>query len=447
MNALRVQLPIGPVEGMWADETAGVRAFVGIPYARAPIGDLRFKPPASHPAWTTVRDATRPGRACPQHPATHAFVWSRGPFLANENCLYLNVWTPAGSGDQLPVMLWVHGGSHTSGFGHARIFDGTALARRDVVIVTINYRLGALGFLAHPALAAENPMHSSGNYGLLDVIQALHWVQENVSALGGDPDNVTLFGQSAGSQTTCLLMTSPLARGLFHKAIGQSASCAMPASDKDANGHDRGAGLATLALEGSIPPTDFSALTQALRTLPVKKILAAQLASGWDQASRITTDGWVVPESPRSQLLAGRHAPIPLLLGSATDEGVGLLPLTENLDDTTYRTRLAKRFGDQANRLVELYAAERSQSPAIAERAINANIFLTLGMREWADSRIMKVLDRIDRGAGSTAGDPRLDRIRSAFTVLEGPGPGRAERIQRIFSLPYEANWPVPLPK
>ncbi len=385
VNALRVQLPIGPVEGLWADETAGVRAFVGIPYARAPIADLRFKPPVPHPAWTTVRNTTRPGPACPQHPATNAFVWSRGPFLANEDCLFLNVWTPAGIGDRLPVMLWVHGGSHTSGFGHARIFDGTALARRDVVIVTINYRLGALGFLAHRALAAENTPHSSGNYGLLDVIQALQWVQENISALGGDPDNVTLLGQSAGSQTTCLLMTSPLAKGLFHKAIGQSASCAMPASDKDANGQERGAGFATKALEGSTQPTDFSALTEALRTLPVEKILASQLASGWDQASRTVTDGWVVPESPRSQLLAGRQARIPLLLGSTADEGVGLLPLTDNLDDTTYRTRLDKRFGEQASRLVELYAAQRCQSPAIAERAINADIFLTLGMREWAD--------------------------------------------------------------
>ncbi len=394
---LRVQLPAGPVQGMWADEAAGVRVFVGIPYALSPTGDRRFKAPLPHPGWTTIRDATRPGPACPQHPATDAFVWSRGPFITNEDCLYLNVWTPGGTADRLPVMLWVHGGSHTSGFGHARIFDGTALARRDVIIVTINYRLGALGFLAHPALSAEksaeNPQHSSGNYGLLDVVQALRWVQENISALGGDPDNVTLFGQSAGSQTTCLLMTSPLAssplsRGLFHKAIGQSASCALPAPDKDANGHERGARLATLALEGSAQPADPAALTAALRALPLEKILAAQLASGWEQASRTVTDGWVVPDAARSTLLAGLQTRIPLLLGAAADEGVGLLPLTEGLDDTTYRSRLDKRFGNHASRLYELYASELRQSPAIAERSINADIFLTLGMREWADLHI-----------------------------------------------------------
>lgn len=390
LTMLRVQLPAGPVQGMWADETAGVRAFVGIPYALAPTGDRRFKAPVPHPAWTTIRDATRPGPACPQHPATDAFVWSRGPFAANEDCLYLNVWTPGGADDRLPVMLWVHGGSHTSGFGHARIFDGTSLARRDVVIVTINYRLGALGFLAHPALSAENPQHSSGNYGLLDVIQALRWVQENISALGGNPDNVTLFGQSAGSQTTCLLMTSPLAtsplsRGLFHKAIGQSASCAMPAPDQDANGHERGARLATLALEGTSQPADPAGLTTALRALPVEKILAAEVASGWGQASRTVTDGWVVPDAARSKLLAGLQAGIPLLLGSAADEGVGLLPLTEGLDDTAYRRRLDKRFGEHASRLYQLYAPEHHQSPAIAERSLNADIFLTLGMREWAD--------------------------------------------------------------
>jgi para-nitrobenzyl esterase len=389
LTTLRVQLPAGPVQGMWADETAGVRAFMGIPYALAPTGDRRFKAPVPHPGWTTVRDATRPGPACPQQPATDAFVWSRGPFVANEDCLYLNVWTPGGTADRLPVMLWVHGGSHTSGFGHARIFDGTSLARRDVVIVTINYRLGALGFLAHPALSAEtsaeNPQHSSGNYGLLDVIQALQWVQENISALGGEPNNVTLFGQSAGSQTTCLLMTSPLAKGLFHKAIGQSASCAMPASDKDANGHQRGERLTTLALEGSAPAANHAELAAALRALPVEKILAAQASSGWEQASRTVTDGWVVPETPRSKLQTGQQARIPLLLGSAADEGVGLLPLAEGLDDTTYRSRLDKRFGDHASRLYELYVPEHRQSPAIAERAINADIFLTLGMREWAD--------------------------------------------------------------
>lgn len=228
-------------------------------------------------------------------------------------------------------------------------------------------------------------MHSSGNYGLLDVIQALRWVQENISALGSDPNNVTLFGQSAGSQTTCLLMASPLAKGLFHKAIGQSASCALPASDKDANGHERGTKLATLALEGSAQSTDMVALAAALRNLPVNTLLAAQTASGWDQASRNVMHGWVIPETPRSTLLAGLQASVPLLLGSAADEGVGLMPLTENLDDVAYRTRLDKHFGDQAGRLYALYATERSQSPAIAERTINADIFLTLDIREWAD--------------------------------------------------------------
>jgi len=391
MDPLRAQVPTGSVQGLWADETRGVRVFMGLPYATAPVGDLRFKPPTPHPGWTTLRDATRPASACPQHPAADAFVWSRAPFEANEDCLYLNVWTPSGAGDRLPVMVWVHGGSHTSGFGHARIFDGTALARRDVVIVTINYRLGALGFLAHPALAVESSHGSSGNYGLLDVIAALQWVESSISALGGDPDNVTLFGQSAGSQTICLLMTSPLAKGLFDKAIGQSASCAMPASDKDADGYERGSRFATQALEASShalnadPEKDGSSLAAALRALPVEKILAAEVTSGWDQASRTVVDGWVVPDPARSRLQAGKQAHIPLLLGSAADEGVGLLPLAENLDDAALRARLERRFGDQATRLYELYAPERSQSPAIAERTINADIFLTLGMREWAD--------------------------------------------------------------
>ncbi len=387
IDLLRAQLPAGPVQGQWADERQGVRAFMGLPYAAAPTRNFRFKPPAPHPGWSSLRDATRPGPACPQHPAANAFVWSRAPFEANEDCLYLNVWTPAGAGDRLPVMVWVHGGSHTSGFGHARIFDGTALARREVVIVTINYRLGALGFLAHPALAAESAHGSSGNYGLLDVIAALQWVKANINALGGDPDNVTLFGQSAGSQTVCLLMTSPLASGLFQKAIGQSASCAMPVTDKDTNGYERGAGLATLALEesGSGRGIDGSSLVAALRALPVETILAAESTSGWDRSSRTVVDGWVVPDQARSRLQAGKQLQIPLLLGSAANEGVGLLPLTENLDDAMLRAGLEQRFGDQAMRIYELYTREPGQSAAIAERTINADLFFTLGMREWAD--------------------------------------------------------------
>lgn len=385
--ALDADLPTGSVRGVWADRDAGIRAFLGVPYARPPTGSLRFRPPVPLPPWKGVRDATRPGAACRQHPAPDAFVWSRGPFDQDEDCLFLNIWTGARpgdrSGEKRPVMVWVHGGSHTTGFAHARIFDGTELARRGVVLVTVNYRLGALGFLAHPALSAESPHHASGNYGLLDVIAALEWVKVNIGALGGDPGNVTLFGQSAGSQTVCLLMTSPLATGLFHKAIGQSASCALPLADKDANGQERGSRLAKAALGATAD--DPTRITRALREVPADRLLAAEIETGWSASSRTVIDGWVVPEPARDRFLRGEQAKIPLLVGSAADEGNGLFPLNDTLTLEALRARLSKRFGAMVEPLLERYATELAVSPGHAERAINADQFFATGMREWAD--------------------------------------------------------------
>ncbi|MCP5183849.1 MAG: carboxylesterase family protein [Pseudomonadales bacterium] len=379
-GALLASPAAGTVRGAWADAPAGIRVFRGVPYAQPPVGARRFRPPAPLPPWTGTRPATAFGPACPQNPAPDAFVWSRGPFEQNEDCLYLNIWTPAATDAALPVMVWLHGGSHTTGFGHARIFDGTRLASRGVVLVTINYRLGALGFLAHPALADGDEHGSTGNYGLLDAIAALTWVRDNIAAFGGNPDNVTVFGQSAGSQSVCALTVSPLARGLFHRAIGQSAGCALPASASDANGRERGVTLA-----GQLPGAGAAPdMARFLLEVPVAALLRAQVASGWENASRLVVDGHVIPADPRAMLLAGGAAPVPLLLGSAADEGVGLMPLNEALTAEELTNQLTARYGDQAARLLALYAPQLAQSPAIAAREIQADVFLTLGMREWA---------------------------------------------------------------
>ena len=164
------------------------------------------------------RQATAFAASCYQERHTSGFVWRREDFLVSEDCLYLNVWAKEGARD-LPVMVWFHGGAHISGQGHSKIFDGTTLAQQDVVLVTINYRLGPFGFLAHPWLADEAEHRSAGNYGLMDKLAALRWVQRNIAAFGGNPDQVTVFGQSAGSQSVCSLMVSPEAQGLFHRAI------------------------------------------------------------------------------------------------------------------------------------------------------------------------------------------------------------------------------------
>jgi para-nitrobenzyl esterase len=191
-----------------------VVSFKGIPYAAAPVGRLRWRAPEAPPFWRDERDATQFGPQCPQPQPIGA---------VNEDCLTLNVWTSARSTpERLPVMVWIHGGGFSRGSGSNSAYDGEALARRGVVLVTLNYRLGALGFLAHPALSRESAHGVSGNYGLLDQIAALRWVQKNIAHFGGDPANITVIGESGGAYSICILMVSPLAKGLFHRAILQS---------------------------------------------------------------------------------------------------------------------------------------------------------------------------------------------------------------------------------
>jgi len=223
--APRVTIGSGVLRGAWVDSSANIATFKGIPYAAPPVGPLRWRPPVPVTAWADERDASAYGFACPQEDRLKAlFGVDLGP--QNEDCLTLNVFTgalmaPTAAGAKAqPVMLWIHGGALTMGAGSQT--DGSRLAAQGAVIVTINYRLGTLGFLAHPALSAESSMRVSGNYGLLDQIAALRWVRANIARFGGDPDNVTIFGESAGGWSVHALLASPKARGLFHRAIIQS---------------------------------------------------------------------------------------------------------------------------------------------------------------------------------------------------------------------------------
>lgn len=371
----------GEVRGNWTDEAKGIHEFKGLPYARPPVGDLRWKPPQAPEKWSGIRTADRPGPACWQESQLEQFVWSRGTFERSEDCLYLNIWSNVEQPKQ-PVMVWFHGGSHTSGMSHDTIFDGATLARQGVLVVTVNYRLGPFGFLAHPALAAESSHNSAGNYGLLDKIAALNWVRDNIAQFGGNPDNVTIFGQSAGSQSVCALMASPLSKGLFHKAIGQSASCTQPDTERDAadaNGFDRGRRLAQALVED----TDVDAA--ALRKTSPEAVMRAANKSRWAAQSRIVVDGWVVPESIDDIYLAGQQARVPLLLGSLANEGHLLFPLNENLDKSDLQAATEKLAGTYAAALLEHYASEIAESPGLAQREIATDLFMTYGMRRWAD--------------------------------------------------------------
>src|SRR5262245_33503101 len=248
-----------------------VRVFRGIPYAAPPVGALRWKEPAPVTAWQGTRDATENGAQCVQG---QVFGDISFPRPASEDCLYLNVWTPAtAASDRLPVMVWIHGGGFQAGAGPEPRHDGDALARKGVVLVTLNYRLGVFGFFSHPELTRESGRNASGNYGLLDQVGALGWVRDNIAAFGGDPRNVTIFGESAGSFAVSALMASPLADGLFHKAIGESGAyfsgavgplALQPVSVTE----QRGVGFATSVGADSLA---------ALRAKPADQLLAAAM--------------------------------------------------------------------------------------------------------------------------------------------------------------------------
>ncbi|MSP61770.1 MAG: carboxylesterase family protein [Myxococcales bacterium] len=296
------------------------RAFLGLPFAAPPVGDNRFRPPQPAPSFAGVRDATAYGKTCPQfNPTTGAYDEK-----TSEDCLTLNVWTPTAPSSPRPVMVWLHGGGFVLGSGSEDLYVGTNLAAAgDVVVVTVNYRLGALGFLAHPALAAEDPGHpSSGNYGLLDQQAALRWVQSNIAAFGGDPKNVTLFGESAGGISVCQQLVSPGAAGLFHRAIVESGPCVVLPAPTRATWEAQGEALAkALSCGGDAP-----ALRTCLRVKSAREVAGAlprrtEIIFGEGYAWTPHQDGVVLPDSPLALLKAGRGARVPLLVGANRDEG------------------------------------------------------------------------------------------------------------------------------
>lgn len=410
---LIVRTQQGLLQGSMAAEQDAVRRFVGIRYAQPPLGDLRFAPPAAIEAWSGMRDATEFGAACYQDYSESRFVWRRGRFRKSEDCLFLNLWTAASSAaEQLPVMVWFHGGSHTSGAAHDKIFDGQALASQGVVLVSVNYRLGAFGFLAHPAFAEESAQQASGNYGLLDKLAALRWVQENIAAFGGDPNNVTIFGQSAGSMSVCALMASARSRGLFHKAIGQSAACLSPPrnSDEDVTGQSQALSLAqTLGIQG----VGVQA-ARALRDLSAEELQQAATASGWASGEKIVVDGRVLTKPPWQTFAAGEQLTMPLLVGSMANEGHELMPLQQGLTEAALEARLQRNFGPLAQRLLELYAPEIARSPALAQREILMDQFLGGAMRSWAG---------LNRDAGAPSYLYFMQRATPVFALYDPDNP------------------------
>ena len=375
-DPLLIRTESGLLQGAFADEPSGIRVFKGVPYARPPVGPDRWRPPSDVEPWEGVRVADRVGAACWQVTGRAASVYSKGVEDPSEDCLYVNVWAPTDGDEPAPVMVWFHGGGNTAGHGGPLLFDGTALARKGVAVVTVNYRLGAFGFLAHPALTAESDRSSSGNYGLLDQIAALEWVRANIDQFGGDPTRVTIFGQSAGSTDSCFLMVSPLARDLFHRVIGQSGSCLGTETGLDPSAHANGLRFAeAFGIEGAGPEA-----AEGLRAIEAERLQTTRTGVG----SPPIVDGWVVPRPPLELFETGQYNRVPLMVGSMADETKGLQPGLSGSTSADYAARVRQQFGPSAAAVLEAYAPLAAKSAAEAMFALTTDSGIGAGARRWA---------------------------------------------------------------
>ena len=373
----RLDTPQGPLLGEARED--GVRVFKAIPYALPPVGVRRWQPPEPAPAWTALRDARAFAPQCVQPAYPEQSVFARPDRPQSEDCLYLNVWTTAEAGDDAPVLFWVHGGGLTRGTGATDAYDGGALARRGTVVVTINYRLGPFGYLSHPALSEENADGVSGNQGFLDQAEALRWVQANIEAFGGDPDRVTVFGESAGSRSVNALTVMPQTRGLLHGAIGQSGGGFAPTQALRETVHGiRPAEAWGEDLAAAVGAKDLA----AFRAVPAHEILAAALEL--DMPMTTVVDGVVIPDQPAALFASGRQHDVPVIVGFNKDEGTSLsAPSMRPKDPARFAAQVRARFGDAAPDFLALYPAatpEASWLDAFRDQRFGWE------MVEWADA-------------------------------------------------------------
>jgi para-nitrobenzyl esterase len=339
------------------------------------VGKLRWRPPQPPKHWQGVRQATQFANSCPQlpYPSNGLFAGTTAP--TGEDCLYLNIWTAAkSSDDRLPVMVWIHGGGLERGTGSASGYDGENLARKGVVVVTINYRLGVLGFLALPELTAESPRHSSGNYGSMDQIAALLWVQRNIAAFGGDPGRVTIFGQSAGSVSVNVLMASPLANGLFQRAIGESGGSFGPMMT-----------LAEAEKRGLKISVELGVTQDVVKSLRAKSADLLVQSSANGEVAQIV-DGWVLRQSVYAVFAAGNKNDVPLIVGNNANEGGNLAPLPNGtISPTEFAEQAHKEFGALADKFLQVYPAGSTEDQAAASHfASFRDEYFGWDMRTWA---------------------------------------------------------------
>jgi para-nitrobenzyl esterase len=379
-----------------------VRIFKGIPYAAPPVGDLRWRAPKPAVHWEGTRKADEFGPVCMQG----------GNQKMGEDCLSLNIWTGAkAASEKRPVMVWIYGGGYYTGSGSQAMYDGEALAKKGAVVVTFNYRLGAFGFFAHPELTKESDRRGAANFGVMDSIAALQWVQKNIARFGGDPKNVTIFGESAGAGMVANLMAMPSAKGLFVRAIGESSAWSTatiaPLSTL-ADAEQEGVKLADKAGAKSLAE---------LRAQPAEAIQKAGRGLG------PVVDGWLIPEDPGKVFAAGRQIDVPVLVGSNRDESFGGNPKSA----AEFVEQARKRFGDLADAYLKLYPAS-SDEEARESAFYSGRDEMAFVMRNWA-----RLAEKPGKSKAFvyffTQQPPRLANARGAFA----PGPhGSATHVSEI---------------
>ncbi|MFN8241751.1 MAG: carboxylesterase family protein [Bacteroidales bacterium] len=349
----------------------GVNVFMGVPFAAPPVGELRWKEPQPVIPWEGVRQCVKPPASAMQARPLPFMMWSK-EFMApeeplSEDCLYLNIWTASrNKKDRLPVIVWIHGGGFTGGSGTVPLYDGTEMAKKGVVFVTINYRLGVFGFLAHPWLSAESTRKVSGNWAILDQIESLKWINKNIAAFGGDPGNVTIAGQSAGSFSVNALMVSQLARGLFHRAIGQSGGMFMRE------------GLVNNLKAGEDAGVKYVERTRAkslgeLRQIPADTLI--RIASRWG----ILTDSVVVVPAPDA-FGSGTQNDVPLISGWNADDGVSFGPSQKA---EAYVSNAKRVYGDKAEAYLEFFPGKTDEEAAASQK-IFSQLFFGYHNYTWA---------------------------------------------------------------
>ena len=370
-NAAPVKVEQGLLQGVSQD---GLRIYKGVPFAAPPVGDLRWRAPQPPTKWEGVKDASQFAPAPMQG--------GNPPSGKSEDCLYLNIWTPAkANNERLPVLVWIYGGGFSFGSTSEPVYNGANLAKKGVVLVSIAYRVGALGFLAHPELSAEDPDKVSGNYGLHDMIAGLQWIKKNISAFGGDPKKVTIFGESAGGIAVSMLCASPLAEGLFHGAISQSGGSFGPPRKTTYPGEN----MKTLKM-AEADGMSFADRAGVKSIAELRKIPADSLPGGFGMGSAWPIiDGYVIPDDQYKLYESGKYNDVPVLIGYNSDEGLSFMGMMRANGPSGFIGSVKQRYGKFADDLLKAYPVGDSEIPKTARDLVRDAAF---GWHTWSWARL-----------------------------------------------------------